>query len=1014
MLPKRSFKPAKCKTALNLAKSRIKLMKNKKDVQLKQLKREVAHLLESGQDQTARIRVEHVVREEKMIDAYEMIEIYCELVVARLPIIESQKNCPLDLNEAIASLIFAAPRCGDIVELQDVRKHFTAKYGKEFVNAAVELRPGCGVSRNLVEKLSVKAPDGQKKVKILTAIAEEHNIKWEPNWFKDEDPMPSVDITEVAVAHTVENSRIQMQPLNFEIADDLEEKHAHDRAKPGTSSQSHADTNNNLVPPSTSRPACRPPESFSEMVSSQPSRTTENSSVTGWQNWNMEFKDATAAAQAAAESAEMASLAARAAAQLSSRSNVMGGSSSGPGHPFVHGQSEENQMNRNSIGSPYNQRSPRMENQVHVNKHGRLTGEGDSTSLNDNSTQFGVQYETGNQDFIEREYRRQTRKSGSGPTSEAEPNMFKPSYFQDYEIDSSENPFYEETAGRKNQSSSFHSQSSAFGDDYGVFANSKYDDYKHDSGDSYFGSFSIKTADQDDWHVRSAYTYGKEDMAFKDHIVGMESCDDIFVGMDHRTGGKDDEKGVDTHAGVYFDESGSDDDDSYALKPAVEHNVSSLAEPASKGFSHNQDKPYYERDLSESFKKSSIYSKLTEPLAVTFDDSDEDSLGSEKQLRKGKSDPQVPSYDYQKHDANPHLDFMRSSYVEEGTEDSFTSSKHVENIQNQYHGSVSKLKSGFDDYDALSSPNNSTSSTTNFKSHSDYGVFDEEKPQKSMQSKISESRYPVSEFEYEAQPRPEGGMELNLGSLPGGRRNRAHWHIPRGASSPLESTEAAPSDTFGSTNKASNHDFQISSNQTNNKQAPMKMNRIHMHYDLPDDETEVVIAQKDSNSAKGSYSSTINENVRKVSPKDPTGYFDPDESSSDEDAPKPVMSKAFVGAGLSRRTKGSAPRSAASSVTSASTPKTRRSSISYDTEISSSIADQSNWNGKESDDDQNLNSSMSEKPTIPKSPKVPVASNSNEKAPSSENSTKKPSHVHPKLPDFETFAATLQSLRKNH
>lgn len=37
------------------------------------------------------------------------------------------------------------------------------------------------------------------------------------------------------------------------------------------------------------------------------------------QRWNMEFKDATSAAQAAAESAELASMAARAAAELSTR-----------------------------------------------------------------------------------------------------------------------------------------------------------------------------------------------------------------------------------------------------------------------------------------------------------------------------------------------------------------------------------------------------------------------------------------------------------------------------------------------------------------------------------------------------------------------------------------------------------------------------------------------------------------------------------------------------------------------
>lgn len=233
-----------------MAKSRIKLMKNKKEIQLKQMKRDLAQLLESGQDQTARIRVEHVVREEKTMAAYEMIELYCELIVARLPIIESQKNCPLDLKEAIASLIFAAPRCADITELQDVRKQFTAKYGKDFANAASEVRPNCGVSRTLVEKLSVNAPDGPTKVKILTAIAEEHNVKWEPNWIK-EDPVQTVDIPNVAAKHNLEGNMIQMQPLKFEIADDVEEKHAYDTGRPGTSSQSYIHNLNDLGPPSS-------------------------------------------------------------------------------------------------------------------------------------------------------------------------------------------------------------------------------------------------------------------------------------------------------------------------------------------------------------------------------------------------------------------------------------------------------------------------------------------------------------------------------------------------------------------------------------------------------------------------------------------------------------------------------------------------------------------------------------------------------------------------------------------
>lgn len=45
------------KTSCKLATSRLKLMKNKKGVQLNQMKKELAQLLQSGQDQTARIRV---------------------------------------------------------------------------------------------------------------------------------------------------------------------------------------------------------------------------------------------------------------------------------------------------------------------------------------------------------------------------------------------------------------------------------------------------------------------------------------------------------------------------------------------------------------------------------------------------------------------------------------------------------------------------------------------------------------------------------------------------------------------------------------------------------------------------------------------------------------------------------------------------------------------------------------------------------------------------------------------
>ncbi|XP_058763207.1 uncharacterized protein LOC131636614 [Vicia villosa] len=169
----------RCKTCLNLAISRMKLLQNKRDVQLKQMRKEIAQFLQAGQEPIARIRVEHIIREQNIWAAYEILELFCEFVLARVPIIENQKDCPPELREAIASIIFAAPRCSDIPDLLHIKNLFTTKYGKDFISAVSELRPDSGVNRTIIEKLSVHAPSGEVKLKVLTDIAEEYNLAWD-------------------------------------------------------------------------------------------------------------------------------------------------------------------------------------------------------------------------------------------------------------------------------------------------------------------------------------------------------------------------------------------------------------------------------------------------------------------------------------------------------------------------------------------------------------------------------------------------------------------------------------------------------------------------------------------------------------------------------------------------------------------------------------------------------------------------------------------------------------------
>ncbi|XP_076900922.1 uncharacterized protein LOC143555215 [Bidens hawaiensis] len=346
MLHKR-FKSAKCKTALKLATSRIKLMKNKKGVQINQMKKELAQLLETGQDRTARIRVEHVIREEKIVAAYDLIEIYCELVVARLPIIDSQKTCPIDLKEAVTSVIFAAPRCSDITELADVKKQFTTKYGKEFVSAAIELHPNCGVSRMLVEKLSAVAPDLQTKIKVLTDVAKDYNVDWDPTSFEEKESKPPSDL--VSVPASFENASVaNVEPPKIQPVHSHEEKHS--------------------APVDFSEQNRRYTQSTQNVTSTDGGETSSSGENNEWkemkQNWNMEFKDATSAAQAAAESAERAAMAARAAAQFSSQEKFANRQPSGPNMGNNRDKPPHVSAPSGSSGeSLLNDRKPRISNQ---------------------------------------------------------------------------------------------------------------------------------------------------------------------------------------------------------------------------------------------------------------------------------------------------------------------------------------------------------------------------------------------------------------------------------------------------------------------------------------------------------------------------------------------------------------------------------------------------------------------------------------------------------------------------
>ncbi|GJQ92865.1 IST1-like protein [Tanacetum coccineum] len=108
------------------------------------------------------IKVDQVIKEQNMLDVYAMLDGYCHLVL--------QMG---ELKEAASSLLYAAPRCGEFPELQEIRVVLTARYGKEFANGAIDLRNNCGVSTRMIQKLSPRKSSLETRMKILNEIATE-------------------------------------------------------------------------------------------------------------------------------------------------------------------------------------------------------------------------------------------------------------------------------------------------------------------------------------------------------------------------------------------------------------------------------------------------------------------------------------------------------------------------------------------------------------------------------------------------------------------------------------------------------------------------------------------------------------------------------------------------------------------------------------------------------------------------------------------------------------------------
>lgn len=171
------FSSAKLKPYLKMAVQRMEMSNNKRTIQVKMMKKEVADLLAAKKDEKARIKVEAVIREDFTIESYEILVIMLDLLFQRTKQLENSKQCPAELLESVSSVIWAAGFV-DVEEMKQIKSQLVRKFGHEFAKRA-EKNVGNIVNVRLFHKVSYSAPGMHLIRRYLEEIADAYKVDWD-------------------------------------------------------------------------------------------------------------------------------------------------------------------------------------------------------------------------------------------------------------------------------------------------------------------------------------------------------------------------------------------------------------------------------------------------------------------------------------------------------------------------------------------------------------------------------------------------------------------------------------------------------------------------------------------------------------------------------------------------------------------------------------------------------------------------------------------------------------------
>ena len=174
------YNEKKLKTNLCLAATRLKLLAKKKAEQSTRNRSEIVEYVRKHKLDCARVRVEHAIQDDYLIEAFELVELHAILLEGRLGLLRKSNDIEDEIITPVSSLIWSSSRLHEhCQELKIVSDQLRAFFGKKFVEACRKNDFGT-VCKQLMKCLDAAPPEKSLVEHYLVNICRSANVDYSP------------------------------------------------------------------------------------------------------------------------------------------------------------------------------------------------------------------------------------------------------------------------------------------------------------------------------------------------------------------------------------------------------------------------------------------------------------------------------------------------------------------------------------------------------------------------------------------------------------------------------------------------------------------------------------------------------------------------------------------------------------------------------------------------------------------------------------------------------------------